>query len=110
MTSGSSVIFGSGGIGVLSGTGVGGAGVVLRGVVPVGGGGGIGRATGGFFPQHAHTPRTAMRVTTTSNCVCLISLCSPTSYVVLVYCDQFGYLLLPSRVIWRTSLPSRAMV
>src|SRR6185436_818296 len=69
-----SVIFGSGGIGVVSGTGVGGAGVVLAGEVLVGGGGGIGRATGGFFPPHALTPSAATSVATTANCICLICL------------------------------------
>jgi hypothetical protein len=53
----SSVIDGSGGIGVVSGTGSGGAGGFSP-VVDDGGGGGSGRATGGLFLWHAPT-RTA---------------------------------------------------
>src|SRR3954462_15039707 len=71
LTSGSSVILGSGGIGVVSGTGVGGAGGGAV-VVPDGEGGGIGRATGGFFEPHAPAPSAITRTAIAANCVCLI--------------------------------------
>src|SRR3954453_13158828 len=58
--SGSSEIVGSGGIGGFSRTGSGGAGgrAVVSAVVE--GGGGIGRATGGFFFPHAPTMASAI--------------------------------------------------
>ena len=55
----SSEIVGSGGIGVVSGTGSGGAGGRAA-VVDEGGGGGNGRATGGFFLWHAPTKTVAI--------------------------------------------------
>src|SRR4051812_45488938 len=73
-TSGSSLMVGSGGTGVRSGTGVGGAGGGLPGVVVVLGGGGSGLETGGFFLPHAPAPSARMSIAITANCVCLISL------------------------------------
>src|SRR5262245_21456589 len=99
-TSGSSVIFGSGGIGVASATGCGGAGVGGGGVLGDDVAGGNGLATGGFFLPHA--PVTTSRAsTTTAYLLCLIAVCS--LRIVCrsrcAYRDQLGNLLLPSRVI-----------
>src|SRR2546423_14204541 len=103
--SGSSEIVGSAGIGGFSRTGSGGAGgrAVVSAVVD--GGGGIGRATGGFFLPHA--PTTASAITTTHRRYrwsrCLISLSvsvlSRTSRIAPRASRQrlqFGYPLLPS--------------
>ena len=70
--SGSS-LSGSGGTGVVSGTGSGGAGGRRAPVAsPPAGGGGIGRATGGFFLAHAPTPSASAITAITAYVVCVI--------------------------------------
>src|SRR6266540_2630022 len=124
--SGSSVIFGSGGIGVVSGTGSGGAGgLAAGGVAPPVVVGGTGRATGGFFLPQAPTNTSATaRIAIAAKCVCLIAVSSlrkllfrgstvrtsRIAYRASIYCDQLANLLFPSRVICRRLFPSRSTV
>src|SRR5262245_20787346 len=106
--SGSLVIRGSGGTGVLSGTGCGGAGVGGGGTLGAGGAG-SGLATGGFFLPQAPA-KTSRAITMAANRFCVITLSTPCprfgfrlsaiGYRLsdFRYRDQFGNLLFPSRV------------
>src|SRR5690349_20334048 len=71
--SGSSEIFGSGGTGVVSGTGSGGAGGRVGGAVVVGGGG-VGLATGGLLWWQAPAKTRTVPTIAAANHVCLICL------------------------------------
>ena len=101
----SSAATGSGGTGLGSETGVGGAGGPLV-VSLAGGGGGVGRATGGGFFAHAlpissdqqrHTGQMSLRV---------IIISAQYSHEPVI-CDQWGNRLLPARVICVRPDPSR---
>src|SRR6187399_743888 len=74
LASGSAVMVGSGGIGVVSGTGVGGAGGGGAVVVSTTGGGGNGLATGGFFLPHAPAPTAIITIAIIASCLLIIRL------------------------------------
>src|SRR5262249_29617015 len=121
---------GSAGTGTGSRTGSGGPGGRDPLVEPVGGGGLVGRATGGFFFPHAPEIISATIITATTVRFCFIvslilvlsAFLSALSLVPFAfclvasarqrraaYCDQLGYLFIPALVTCLRFLPSRSI-
>src|SRR6185436_19271347 len=117
---------GSAGTGSGSRTGSGGDGGRVLVEETAAGGGVVGFATGGFFLAHAPAATSAIATIVNTRRLCIISILSRneerrtrTKYeerrtkneepFVVCYCDQFGYLFMPDRVIWRRFFPSRSI-